>query len=166
MSTDSFNPNFSQQAYLPSNVDIPDPTKNPELFYEVMNERERNTGTIVNLKDHAVYSTLEMPNCQQWPGATAQEQKLAFRKLVNFGAIAAGATSTVAHGITGITQVTRQWGEAITAVVDYRHIPYASATLVTDQIQLTIDAANVTIINGATAPNITSAVVVMEYLKN
>jgi hypothetical protein len=118
-----------------------------------------------NAKDIGDYETVELLNGQQFYGPNPQTKIQIYRKCFALGAVAAGATSSFAHGIT-LTQLTRVYGTCITAVVDYRPIPYASTTIVTDQIQLTVTATNIVIVNGVTAPNITSGIIVMEYQKN
>lgn len=90
----------------------------------------------------------------------------AYRKVFNIGAIAAGATSTTAHNIVGATFYTHIYATAVTNVPDNRPIPYSSVTAVNQQIEIKVTATNIVIINGAAAPNITSAIVVLEYLKN
>ena len=89
-----------------------------------------------------------------------------FRLVVPFGAIATGATLSITHNIQSLVQFTHIYGTCITAVPDFRPIPYASATLVTNQIEVKVTPTQVVIINGATAPNIASGMIVLEYLKN
>ena len=119
-----------------------------------------------NAKDIGIYSLNEIQNGQQFFSANPQKFNQTYRKTFSFGAIGAGVTLNIAHGITGFTQFTRIYGTCITKIVDYRPIPFASATLVTDQIQVTVTAANAIIVNGVTAPNITSGILVLEYLKS
>jgi hypothetical protein len=62
--------------------------------------------------------------------------------------------------------MTRTTGACITDVVDYRPIPCTSATAVDEQISVIATLANIVIVNGAAAPDITSGFIVLEYLKN
>lgn len=121
----------------------------------------------VNTRQIGIFSLQEFLTGEQWDtSGNPQLKKQPYRQVFYIGAIATGATSTTAHGITGITSFTHIYGTCVTDVVDYRPIPYASATAVNQQLELKVDATNITIISGAAAPNITSAIVVLEYLKN
>jgi len=159
----TFGPNNSIGTYLPETVNIPDDDKQQITYLKTRLEEILRE---VNRKQVGSYETIEQLTGQQFPGATPQEKKYTYRKVFNFGAIAAGATLNIAHTITGFTEFTHIYGACTTAVVDYRPIPYASATVVTQQIEVNITATNIVIINGATAPNITSGWIVVEYLKN
>ena len=120
-----------------------------------------------NLKEIALYPTCEILNGQQWYDLTDTDgMRQAFRQVFTFTTISAGATLTIAHGIAAFTMITALYGAVVTAVVDYRPIPYVSATAVTAQVEIKVDTTNIYIINGSTAPNITSGFVVIEYLKN
>lgn len=121
----------------------------------------------INLKTNGIYDVVEVQTGEQYNNpSNAQTKRFAFRKIFNFGAINAGATLTINHGITGITQFTHTYGEAITSNPDFRCIPYADVAAVTNQISLLKTSTQIKISNGATAPNITSGYVVLEYLKN
>jgi hypothetical protein len=159
----TFSPANAQTAYLPINQTF---SEDDEQFLIQITNRDRDIARYLNLREIGVFDLTENLTGQQFPGATPQVKRQTFRKVFEIGAIAAGATSTTAHGITGITSFTNIYGTAVTAVVDYRPIPYSSVTAVNQQIEIKVDSTNITIINGAAAPNITSAIVVLEYLKN
>jgi len=88
-----------------------------------------------------------------------------FRTVFSFGAIVAGATLTVAHGITGLVLPVHIYGVATTSVPDWRPIPSAP-TSGNDYIFVSVDPTNYNIKNGAGSPNITGGTLVIEYLKN
>jgi hypothetical protein len=116
----------------------------------------------VNLREIGVYSqnlTATGQTFELLPSTASQEAQ----RIVFVISSINGVTSTTAHNLTGFTQFTRIYGVAQTAT-DWRPIPYASATLVTNQIELKVDNTNITIINGATAPTITQAIVVIEFI--
>ena len=116
----------------------------------------------VNSRDIAFYQNgAEVVTGQQFSSGGNQRQS--FRKVFYFGTINAGATLTIAHGLSGMTPFTRIYGTATTAS-DFRPIPYVDATVVTKQVSLFVDSTNINIINGATAPTITSGIIVLEYL--
>lgn len=141
-------------------------SKDQDQFLKQLTSLYEKLARAINARDIALYSELELLNGQTFPGATPQSNKSVFRKIFPFGAIVAGATLTFAHNIGTFAQFTRIYGTCKTALPDYRPIPFASATLVTDQIEVTVDAANINIVNGATAPNIDNGFIVLEYLKN
>lgn len=122
----------------------------------------------VNLKETGVYDLVEVQNSQQFfTVGTGQKKRFAFRKLLTFGAIAAGGTSSLPHGITQFNPLTfvHIYGTAITAVPDFRPIPHASVTA-NANIEVIATNTTVTINVGAASPNVTSAIIVLEYLKN
>lgn len=142
----------------------------PEEFSEfrvVLLGIYRNIANAVNAREISVFDLTEFLTGEQWfTVGNPQVKRQTYRKAFSIGAVSAGATVTTAHGLTGITSFTKIMGTAVTDVVDYRPMPFASATAVNQQIELRVDATNITIVNGASAPNITNAIVVLEYLKN
>ena len=164
----TFGPINSNAIYLPTTQYFPD---DPEKFRSVLTFVYSDIARRLNDKQIGTFDLTEVVNGQQWfTSGNPQIKRQAFRKVFEIGAIGSGATFTFAHGITGFTALTFTdcWGQVITTAATFnkRPVPYASATLVTDQIQLDYDDTNVRIINGATAPNITSGIVVLNYLKN
>lgn len=94
-----------------------------------------------------------------------------YRRIYPFGPIAAGATLTINHLLTGIIQFVAQYGNCITdAIVNpngkYLPIPYTSVINVNQQIQLYVNDTQIFILNGAGADNILSGTIVLEYLLN
>lgn len=154
----------NSSAFIPTTTVFP--SDQQELLVRLTSTYAQ-TATAVNAKESGVYDQSEILNGQQWfdPNNTGNRRQ-SFRKVFSIGAIAAGATSTTAHEITDLSSYTHIFGTATTTVIDYRPIPYASATAANLQIEINVTAANIVIINGAAAPNITSALVVLEYLKN
>ncbi len=169
MSFSSDKPLLSNQ--LPISVELP--RDDNELLVEILELLYKRIANSVNTKVGALYNLQEIASFGQYftPAATVALTGNAFayrdvyRKTFEIGAIAAGATLTTAHGITGLVALTTVYGACITDVVDYRPIPYASATAVNTQISVRVDATNFIIVNGAAAPGITSGSLVIEYLK-
>lgn len=160
----SSGPINSQAPYLPTSIYFPEEFNE---FRVVMLGIYRNIANTVNVRQIAVFDLVEFLSGEQWfTSGNPQVKRQTYRKVFSIGAIATGATLNTAHGLTGVTAYTNIMGTCVTDVVDYRPIPYASATAVNQQIEIKVDATNVTIINGAASPNITSAIVVLEYLKN
>jgi len=141
----------------------------PEEFLEFrikILETYRNISNTVNTRQISIFDFTENLTGEQWPVVgNPQSKRQPYRKVISTGAIATGATATLPHGIASISAFTHIFGTCVTDVVDYRPIPYSSVVATNQQIQLTVTATNVVIVNGAASPNITSGFVVLEYLK-
>lgn len=121
----------------------------------------------VNMREISNYNTVQVNSGELWYNTTnTQVLRKGFRRVYVRSNIVPGATDSFVHGLTGITQFTHIYGVATTNVIDYRPIPFASATLITDQIQVSCTSTNIVIVNGATSPTLTTAVIVIEYLYN
>lgn len=164
----TFNPQNTLGPFLQTSVFFPE---NFDEFRVKFLELYRDISNTVNTRETGIFDLVEFLTGENWfTIGNPQVKRKTFRKCFSIGAIAAGATLTTAHGITQFSPLTftHIYGTVITdaATFNKRPIPYASATLITDQIQLDADDTNFRIVNGATAPNITSGIVVLEYLKN
>lgn len=160
----TFGPTNSIGPYLQQNVTFSEDEEQRLLQHTSVNA---NVARAVNLREISIYQLSEISNGQQFfTAGNPQSNRYAFRKVFNIGPIATGATSTTAHGITQETIFTRIYGTCVTDVVDYRPIPYSSTVALNQQISLTITGTNIVIVNGAASPNITSCIVVLEYLKS
>ena len=146
--------------------------QDPSQLLIKLTSMHTDVANAVNIREIALYQQdQEIVTGQQFSVIGSNRQKnLAFRKVYYFGAIAAGATLNIPHNITNLVQCTNIYGTCITDIVDYRPIPYSSTAAVNQQISIrvfpSIPAVNafIEIINGAGAPNITSGIVVLEYL--
>jgi len=93
-----------------------------------------------------------------------------FRTVIDFGSLPAAGSKSVAHGISGITNTfsfTRIYGSATKpATPSFIPIPYASAAGVASNLELYVDATNVTITTGGTDYSAyTICYVIVEYIK-
>ncbi len=95
--------NTARVAFLPPEFDLP--TDNPELLTEIMNERERNTGTIVNQKTNGIYTFEETVNSETW-FFQANTQSNGFRKMFSVPTLISPGAVTIAHGLGNITGFT------------------------------------------------------------
>ena len=160
----TFLPANSKAAFLPT-YDVFSEDDSQRLYQ--LNKNYTDTANAVNVREIALYDTVELLDGQQFfTTGNAQKKRYGYRKVFSIGTVNAGATLTTAHGLTGVTLFTRIYGTVITATPDYRPIPYTSATAVNQQIEIRVDATNFYIVNGAAAPQISSGIVVLEYLKN
>lgn len=164
----TFGPINSNAIYLPTTQYFPEES---EKFRSVLTFVYSDIARRLNDKEIGTFDLTEVLDGQRWfTSGNPQLKRQNFRKVFEIGPIGTGATFTFAHGITGFSVLafTAIYGACITnaGTFNKRPIPYSSATLVTDQIQIDADDTNVRVINGATAPNIISAFVVLEYMKN
>lgn len=149
--------------YIPTFRDFQQDDENLRLLLSTSYTEIANS---VNIKENGVYDLVEVQNSQQFFNLTTPSKKrFAFRILVLFGAIAAGNPSSVAHGVKGITMCTHIYGTCITDIPDFRPIPHASVTA-NANIEVIVSSTTVTVNVGAGSPNVTSAMIVLEYLKN
>lgn len=124
-----------------------------------------------NLKDSAYYPQTEFLNSQQFfpnPSDTNYQYRGVFRTTINFGTLPNNTSISVAHNIdiTNAFSFTRIYGAASDQVdLLYIPLPYAAANG-TDNIQVGVDATNVTITTTANYSAYTVTYVVLEYLKN
>lgn len=149
--------------FLPTTVYLPDDEKQRIITNNLLLNQITKA---INVREIASYELSELVNGQAYFSANPNVKRAVYRTVYEVGAIVAGATSNIPHGITNLAQFTRIYGTVITATPDFRPLPRVSATLVTDQISLDVDTVNIVIVNGATAPNINSGLVVLEYLKD
>lgn len=155
--------NSIQNAYLPTTRGFPaDPTQlNGDLSKSYI-----EIAQAVNFRTIGVFDKFQVVTGERWfnePDALSKRQT--YREVFTVGAIAAGGNATFAHLITGIVAFTRMYGTCITDTPDYRPIPYASVAA-NSNIDLRVQGPNIIVANGAAAPNIVSAIVVLEYLLN
>ena len=154
----------SQGLFLTPYQYFPPETERRILVHKDIYE---NVANAINQREIGMYSVAEIQNGQQFFSTSGDNTKFrqGFRKVFQLGAVAAGATDTQAHGITGATLYYHLYGGIITDVVDYRPLPYVDEATLTDQVSLKVVGANIVVINGATAPAITSGYIILEYLK-
>lgn len=106
---------------------------------------------------------------ESWYLSNNQRQQT-LRRAYPFGAIAAGAELDIPTGITSFVTFTRIYGTVITNVVDYRPLPYIDPVTLTTGMAILVGTVGgiqqIRIILGATAPDVTSGIAVLEYLSN
>jgi len=151
---------------------------NSEEFKQLLVRLYQNLNRIslaLNAKESGMYPLQEFVTGQQFfpnPALGSETDQFpilrpVFRTTINFGALPNTGTKSVAHGITmnkNVT-VTHVYGAATdTTGLNYIPLPYASPTLVSN-IELKLDATNVTIITGSNRSNFNITYVVIEYMK-
>lgn len=94
---------------------------------------------------------------------TARQQTL--RQIYPFGAIVAGTSLSIPININGLVQFTRIYGTCITALPDYRPLPYASVAA-NANLDLRVTSSNIVISVGSASPNIISGIIICEWMTN
>jgi hypothetical protein len=160
-----------QQPYLVTEREFPQDLK---LLQPVLVKAWNDLSYAMNARVIGLYDRVQVVTGERWFNdstaisqgnvATASLRRQSYRQVYTFGAINAGASLTINHNISNVVNFTHIYGTCITSVPDFRPIPYSSATLVTNQIEIKVTSTQINIINGNTAPNIVSGIVVLEYL--
>ena len=148
-------------------------------FKELLVRLYQNVNLIalaLNTKDSGIYDVNQFVNGQIFfpnpvnssATQTTPEFRQVYRLVINFGALPNAGVKTVAHGIVvnTATTFTRIYGAASdTTAFSYIPLPYASVTAVGNNIELSVDATNVTIDTGTTnRSNYDTCYVVLEYM--
>ncbi len=126
----------------------------------------------LNKKETGLYEEFETATGQLYfkdLTATDPQKRNVSRVVVNFGALPNTGTKTVAHGITFPTPNTYSAVNIYAAATDPTGIinipiPYASPTLA-NNIELLIDATNISITTGSDRTAFTKCYVVFEFIK-
>lgn len=147
-------------------------------FLVRLRQSTNNIALVLNVKDSGYYVLTEFVNSQLWfpnpiLSSTTQQTpsyRQDFRLVIDFGALPNTGSKSVAHNISGIVPLglftlTRLYGAATDPIAQsYIPIPYASPTLA-NNIELSMDATNVTITTGSNRSNYLISYVIIEYLK-
>lgn len=160
----TFQPINSKTAFLPTTEVFPK-DESQRLIKQTSNYTD--IAQAVNVREIALYQdTQPVITGQQFsdPG-NAQKKKYTFRTMYYFGAIAAGATLNIPHEIKNLFQLTHAYGTCVIGN-DFTSIPHVSTVALDEQISMEVTATDIEIINGAGGPNITSGIIVLEYLLN
>lgn len=175
----TFGPPNAQSSYLPVEFDVP---INPDSQRQFINQRERLTASILNIKENANYELFELLTAQQYFSTQAvglpNNPRYTFRKVIDFGALPNNATKSVAHGLVlddGVNPstwfFTRIYAEAFDPSVGAEFgisIPYYDivAGAVANPINVYVDQTNVVITTTSNRTNFTRCYVTLEYIKN
>lgn len=161
------NNNVSQSPYLRTSRQFPEDLKN--LSIEV-NRSYVDTANAVNNRTISIFPTnRSVVTGESWFLSSNQRQQT-LRQVYSFGAIAAGAELDIPIGITNFVSFTRIYGTVITDIIDYRPLPYVDPTTLTTSMTILVGIVagiqQIRIVLGATSPNVTSGIAVLEYLSN
>jgi len=160
----SFAPINSESPYLPTTLKF---ENNPEVLIPQLIRMYTSIALRLNNREISIYDLQERLTGQKWTDSTnLQIRKETFRKVFEFGAIPSNSTLNIPHGINTIAQFSHFYGSFITDVVDNRPLPYVDEQMPTMQVSVKRVGINLVIMNGTSAPDITSGILIVEYFKN
>lgn len=152
--------------------------KSPE-FKELLVRLYQTVNSIAiatNLKDTGYHLTTEFVTSQLLFDVNNDLNNLRpiYRTVVNFGALPAAGTKSVAHNIPDIMvagtttfSFTKIYGAATNpTTVTFIPLPFVSASAVTNQLQIAVDSTNVNITTGGIDYSAyTKSYIILEYVK-
>jgi len=134
------------------------------LLTPVLNKSYIEMSHATNDRTIGIHALMEVVTGEKW---LQEENPLisiqSFRKVFSFLTLAQGAVLTIDHGIVGLDQFSKTYGECKTDFPDFRPIPYISTTLLTENIATRRTDTQIIITNGTTAPNIINGIITLEY---
>lgn len=139
------------ESYLPIYDTVPEKWEEARAFFV---EQLKKISQAVNDREIGFFQETQIITGKQFPKLNGQEEfRTVFRKIINSGALIAGANPPIAHGITFNNQFTLidLWVAATDA---------ASASIITNA-NVIMDATNITI----TSPAVyAKSYIIIEYL--
>jgi hypothetical protein len=168
----SSNSNQFQSPFLVTSKKF---STDPVELEPILSKAWVDTANNVNIRTIGIFDKVQIVSGNKYYStdpANAQNKRQSYRQIYSFGAIAQGATLTIAHGISGIIEVVNFYGNCITDVSvtpngKYKPLPYVTAIGgVTLQTAIYMNDTIITIVNGAGADNIVSGTIIVEYTLN
>lgn len=150
----------NRAAFLRETRDFP---LDPNLLRYELDKSYVDTALAVNARIIGFFPTTHPAITGEAWFVDDNKKRQTIRQVYTFGSIAAGASLSIPHNITGQYEFTRIWGTCKTALPDSRPIPYASVAA-NNNIDLRVDATNIIIANGAAGPNILSGIIILEWM--
>jgi hypothetical protein len=159
--------NTQTAPYLPRQRNFP--SNNPEGLALEIDKAYVDIAARVNVKTNGLFAVnYQVTTGEQWYLNGQPKKQQTLRRVYSFGAIAAGTELDIPIGITGYTQFTRIYGTVITTMPDYRPLPYVDPITLTTGMGVLVGPVagvqSIRIVVGATAPSVTSGLVVLEWL--
>ena len=159
----------SPNNFLPTTFFIPE-----EEDQRLIKLREYlgNIAQATNSKDSAIYDAIETITGQRFlplysnNTASNATYRSVSRIVLDFGALPAAGTKSVAHGITvsASTSITKIYGAATDPSTSFIPLPYSSPTL-NENIALNMDSTNVNVVVGIDRSAFTRTFVIIEFMQ-
>lgn len=158
--------NQQQQPYLPTSRAFP--AQNPVQLEPELVKSYLDIAQAVNVRTIGIFETIQIVTGERWFSVdplNALKKRQTFRKVIPFGALAAGSVNMIAHGITGITSCTKITGTCVTTFPDFRPLPFSG---INDAFSIVLRATSTDIVIavGPSSPNLLSGIVTLEYFLN
>lgn len=171
MSSPSDNQFF--EAYLPVYDVVPDKWEDARPF---MVEQFKKISTAVNIREIGWFIDEEVLSGKAFipglnnvlGGATSQQFRQVFRKVVDFGTLPNAGTKSVPHGITVDNNFTLTFlGAYATDPISLTSfpIPYCDPLALASGVALTLSATTVNITTGIDRTNFTRCFITIEYMQ-
>jgi len=158
--------NLTQVSYLRSSREFPEDI---HLLSVQISKSYIDIANAVNLRTIGVFpkNTFVLTG-ESWFLTSSRQQSL--RQIYTFSTINPGVPISIPYRTDGLTQFSRIYGTCITAVPDYRPIPFASVTA-NANIEIKVvptsnTTGNIVITSGAASPVINSGLAIIEWLSN
>ncbi len=151
--------------YLRTTRNFPD---DPQKLSDEMDKAYIDTAAAVNNRTIGLYPSRKPIVTGDSYYIFKDQKQQSLRQVYPFGAIAPGATLDIPIGITHFDQFVKIYGTVVTAVPDYRPIPYVDPVTLTNGIGIRVltvaGVLVVRIVNGATAPAIVKGLAILEWI--
>jgi len=157
----SFSPIDSKGNFVDTSILFPDEEKQ---FKYVLRDNHFTIATAINNREISMYPLQEIL-CGKLYYTDGNPQKFrdVFRKTFKLGAIPAGTTKTIPHGVSGITEMLPILGDAKSST-RFFNLPYPAIVLA-EVIEVYATSTDIIIKLGASAQAIVSGTIVLEYIK-
>lgn len=133
-----------------------------DLLQSVLSKMYVDVANGVNSRVIGIYELASAITGEKWFSNNASNintKRQTQRRVYQFS----DATLTFTHGLTGVTAYTRIYGTFTDGTVNYP-LPYVDPTAA-NQVGVKVNATQVVVTKGGSAPTITGGFVVLEYLQ-
>lgn len=162
----TFAPENGIQNFISTDVILPEDDAEFNLF---LTDRLKKMIRALNDKEVGQYSTQSIVNGETWFDANdATRFRYGQRVVVDFGALPNAATTTMAHNIPvdSNTRFTRIYGTSNDPSTTFIPLPYVDMSGGAGNIELTVDATNVTVTTTGDYSAFTETFIVLEWVQN
>ena len=137
-----------------------------QLLYQ-LTEQNTQIANAVNGREIAIYDPNQVVTGKVYYNAASPQNRLSvYRVTLQIPATSSGSSAVIAHGVSGLKQLTMLYGGVKTDVPDFRPVPYIDVTNVNKQISAMANGTNISITVGSGSANVVSGWIVMEYTLN
>lgn len=153
---------YNNAPFLPASIILPDDANAMRIrLLSYLNEIAYK----LNKREIASYDPVELQTGQDWFSSNSRGRRQSFRKVIEFPTVTGTATTSVAHNLGPLTNITFT---EIRGTLNLPGTPLFAAMPqgAPDEASITIDANNVNITLSNNTYNGAYGIVVLEYLRN